>query len=74
MSLTLGIQIVNGDDPEKYYSATFTAAERGYISKAVLKMPQHIGIKQEFEITVSVMRKLGYLQGEGKELAGGAGE
>ena len=74
MSLTLGIQIVNGGDPEKYYSVKFTAAERDYIAKSMLNMPHHVEVTKEFELAISIMRKLGYLKGEGKELAGGAGD
>ncbi len=65
MSLTDKVTIINGAYPEQNYKAEFTAAERDYIARAILKMPQHITITTEFETTVSVMRKLGYLTNEG---------
>ena len=61
MSLTDKITMVNGDAPDKEYFLKLTAAERDYTARAILKMPQHIKITQEFEITVSLMRKLGYM-------------
>ena len=70
MSLTDKVTIINGGEPEKHYTATFTVTERDYIARAILKMPQHIEIMTELETTVSIMRKFGYTKTEGLEVIG----
>ena len=67
MSLTDKVTIINGAYPEQNYKVEFTAAERDYIARAILKMPQHIKITTEFETTVRIMRKLGYMATEGRK-------
>ncbi len=74
MSLTDKVTIINGAYPEQNYKVEFTAAERDYIARAILKMPQHIEITQEFELTVSIMRKLGYVKTEERQYFGGEGD
>jgi len=61
MSLTDKISIVNGEEPEKVYSATFNAIERDYIARALMNMPQHLKAVTEVETMVNILRKLGYL-------------
>ena len=60
MSLTDQISIVNGEEPERRYTATFTAEERTYITKAILKMPQHLHATSEIHIMHEIIAKLGY--------------
>ena len=74
MSLTDKVTIINGSFPERNYKAEFTAAERDYIARAVLKMPQHIEVVTEFRTTVSIMRKLGYVKTEERQCFGGEGD
>ena len=59
MSLTDQISIVNGEEPERRYTATFTAFERTYITKAILKIPQHITAIEEVHMIRNLITKLG---------------
>lgn len=60
MSISDKIKIVNGAGDSKKYPVTLTAAERDFIARSILRIPQHLQPMTEAELIKAIMRKLDF--------------